>query len=206
MKTRLARLKFNFFKDVSPVIRFMVLSDTIFIGSMALLGPIFALYINDFIIGGNEAVAGVAAAIYLFTKSGLQIPIAYVLDKIRGEKDDFWIMFVFTVAIAILPLAYLYIDTPLELYIVQFLTGLLTAFTFPSFMAIFTRHIDREKEGMEWGSYYSLTDLTSAGFSAIGGYFAVTLGFEKLIVISVVIGTVGALLLWPIWYHVRKHK
>ena len=182
----------------------MMISDTVFIGSLGLLSPIFALYINDFIVGGNEAVAGVAAAVYLFTKSGFQIPIAYFLDKIRGEKDDFWIMFIFTIIIGLVPISYLYINTPIELYIVQFFTGLLTAFTFPSFMAIFARHLDSKKEGMEWGIYYSFTDLTSAGFAAIGGYIAFSLGFEKLIIMSVILSVIGALMLWPIKPYIKS--
>jgi hypothetical protein len=54
---------------------------------------------------------------------------------------------------------YLIVDTPLELYFVQFLSGIFTALTFPTYMAIFTRHIDKEKEGTEWGVYFTLLTL-----------------------------------------------
>jgi len=203
MRAKNERLKFTFLHNINPVVRFLIISDTIFMGGMGLLGPIFALYINDFIIGGNEAVAGVAAAIYLFTKSGLQVPVAYMIDRIKGETDDFWVVFLFTVIISIMPIAYLFIDTPLELYIVQFIIGILTAFTFPSFMALFTRHIDKKKEGTEWGAYYSMTDLTSAGFAAVGGYLAMSQGFNVLIIVVVIVSLSGALLLWPIRSHLK---
>jgi len=203
MKKRSIDVRHYFLKDINPIIRFLIISDTVLIGAAGLLGPVFALFIEDFIIGGSAAVAGLAAGIYLFTKSILQIPIANLIDKIRGEKDDFWIMFIFTIFIAIIPLAYLFINTPIQLYIVQFILGAFTAFTFPTFMAIFTRHIDREREGTEWGIYFTLTDLTSAALSAVGGYIAATQGFSFLIVVVVIVSLFGALLLWPIKPYIK---
>jgi len=198
MKKRSTNLQHYFLQDINPVIRFLILSDTIVMGSVGLLGPIFALFITDFITGGNEAVAGLAAGIYLFTKSVLQIPIAHFIDKIRGEKDDFWLLFIFTLLMAFVPLLYLIIHTPAQLYLVQFLLGFFTAFTFPTYMAIFTRHIDKKKEGTEWGVYFTLTDLTSAALAALGGFIATYSGFPILIVSVVVVSFIGALLLWPI--------
>lgn len=203
MKLRGTKLKYYFLQDINRVIRLLIISDTVLMGAAGLLGPIFALFITDFIKGGNEAVAGLAAAIYLLTKSVLQIPIAHFIDRIRGERDDFWIMFVFTLFIAFIPLLYLVIDTPIELYIVQFLLGFFTAFTFPTYMAIFTRHIDKEKEGTEWGVYFTLTDLTGAALAAVGGYIAISEGFPALIVTVVVISVIGALLLWPIRKYIK---
>ena len=198
MKKRAVRIENYFLKDINPIIRFLIISDVVLAGAAGLLGPIFALFIEDFIQGGNAAVAGVAAGVYLFTKSILQIPIANFIDKIRGEKDDFWLMFIFTILIAFIPLFYLVISTPFQLYIVQFALGFFTAFTFPSYMAIFTRHIDKEKEGTEWGVYFTFTDLIGAALAIVGGYVATTQGFPTLIVAVVVVSFVGAMLLWPI--------
>lgn len=71
MLKRSTKINHYFLKDINPVIRFLILSDTILIGAAGLLGPIFALFIEQFIDGGNEAVAGIAAGIYLFSRSVL---------------------------------------------------------------------------------------------------------------------------------------
>ncbi|OIO19644.1 MAG: hypothetical protein COY69_01360 [Candidatus Magasanikbacteria bacterium CG_4_10_14_0_8_um_filter_32_14] len=84
MKIRSTKLDSYFLKNKNPVISFLIISDTIFTGAAGLLGPIFAFFIVDFIQGGSVAVAGLAATIYLFTKSVFQIPIAYLIDRIRG--------------------------------------------------------------------------------------------------------------------------
>ena len=203
MRKREADLKRYFLQDINPVIRFLIISDVIFTGASGLLGPIFALFIENFIEGGNEIVAGLAVSIYLLTKSVLQIPIAHFIDKIRGEKDDFWILFIFTSLASLIPLLYLLVRTPLELYIVQFILGAFTAFTFPTYMAIFTRHIDKQKEGTEWGIYFTLTDLASAALAALGGYIANANGFKSLIIIVAVLGFVSALLLFPIKPYIK---
>ncbi|MFA5749746.1 MAG: MFS transporter [Candidatus Shapirobacteria bacterium] len=203
MKKRSQKIKNYFLKDINPVIRFLILSDTIIIGAAGLLGPIFALFIEDFIIGSTAETVGIATGIYLFSRSLLQIPIAHFLDKVRGEKDDFWLMFVFSVLFSLIPILYLFIKTPLQLYIVQFILGFFTAFTYPAFMAIFTRHIDKNKEGTEWGIYFTLTDLTSAALAIIGGYVAVSSGFNVLIVIVAMTSLIGALLLLPIKPYIK---
>ena len=203
MQQRSTKLKNYFLKEINPVIRFLIISDTILIGAAGLLGPIFALFIEKFIVGGNETVAGIAAGIYLFSRSILQIPIAHLLDRIRGEKDDFLFMLFFSVLIAVVPLLYLVVNTPLQLYIVQFILGFFTAFTYPAYMALFTRHIDRNKEGTEWGIYFTLTDITSAAFAIIGGYLAASAGFSVLIVVVVLLSLLGSSLLWLIKPYIR---
>lgn len=204
MKLRGQKLKHYFLQDMNPVVRFLIISDTVFMGAAGLLGPIFALFIEDYIVGGDESVAGLAAAIYLLTKSVLQIPVAHLIDKVRGEKDDFWLMVIFTFLTGLAPLLYLFIATPMELYIVQFVLGIFTAFTFPTYMALFTRHIDKAKEGTEWGIYFTLTDLTSATLAGLGGFIAAKMGFPTLIFAVVIISVIGALLLLPIRPYIKK--
>ena len=113
-------------------------------------------------------------------------------------------MFVFSILSALIPLFYLVVHTPLQLYIVQFALGLFTAFTYPAFMAIFTRHIDKNKECTEWGLYFTLTDTTSAILAVVGGYIAVSSGFPILIGIVVLLSVIGALFLLPIKNYIRK--
>ena len=206
MKMRGTPWRDYFLLQISPVIRYLILSDLLFNSSAGLLGPIFAIYVEDNILGGNLAVIGLAAMIFLVTRSILQIPVASIIDRIRGEKDDFWLLFWASVIMAFFPLLYLVIRTPLDLYIVQFFFGLFTSFTFPSYMAIFTRHIDRHKEGTEWGMYFTITDLGAAIAGALGGFIAYYLGFPTLLIIVTVVGVFGALLLIPIKPYLKLAK
>src|SRR3990167_6437168 len=203
MSNRAIGIRHYLLQEINPVIRFLIISDVLIIGAAGMLGPIFAFFIRDFIQGGNEEVAGIAAAIFLITKSIFQIPIAAIIDKIRGEKDDFSIMVPFSILMSLTPLLYLIISQPWHLYLVQLLLGLFTAMTFPSYMAIFTRHIDKTKEGIEWGVYFTLSDLLAAGLAEISGYMAHTIGFRALIVSVASISTLGSLMLIFIRPYIR---
>ena len=206
MKRSVLHYRQLFLLDMNAVIRGMIVSDVVFMGSLGLLGPIFALFIVDFIDGATPAVVGTAVAIFFLTKSLLQLPFASFIDMVRGERDDFWILVVGSAFTACIPLLYLVIHTPAQLYLVQLLYGMATAATFPSYMAIYTRHIDRQKEGSEWGMYYMLTDFTSAITASLGGVLAQSLGFEPLIVIVVVGCLLGIGLLLPLRPYMRMPK
>lgn len=192
--------------NVNPVIRFLILSDVTWRSGVGLLSPIFPIFVVERIVGGNELVVGVAATIGLVTKGLFQIPAASIIDRIRGEKDDYWMMVVFSTLTLLMPLCYLIVRTPGQLYAVEFFSNLFLAFTFPSFMAIFTRHVDKEKEGTTWGLYFTLTDFAAAGAAAVGGAIAITLGFPMLIIVSVCISLLAAILLLPIRNRMRGPK
>lgn len=193
-----------FLLDVNPVIRLMVLSDFVWMGAGGLLIPIFALLVEDAIVGGSAAVVGIAASIFLITKSLTQVVAASIIDWIKGEQDDFWIMFIFSVLAALAPISYLFMETPIHLFLIEFVYGILIGFTFPTFLAIFTRHVDRNKEGTEWGIYYTFSDLSAAFTAFVGGVIATLVGFNTLIVLSVVLSTVGVLFLLPIRYALHR--
>ncbi|MDD2680627.1 MAG: hypothetical protein PHE20_00820 [Patescibacteria group bacterium] len=52
----LSKLNSYFLKDFNPVIRFLILSDTVIVGASGLLGPIFAIFIDDYIVDADAIV------------------------------------------------------------------------------------------------------------------------------------------------------
>jgi MFS family permease len=189
--------------DTGLTIRFLILSDVVLISAKGLLGPVFALFIEDYIVGANAAVVGIAATVFLLSKSLLQIPLARWLDRVKGEYDDFVMLVAGTFVSALAPLAFLFIHTPTELYITEFILGVGAAMSFPPFMAIFTRHITKEREGVEWGIYFTLVDLGSALAATVGGVLAITVGFHALVIGLTIFGIFSAFLLLPIKRRLR---
>jgi MFS family permease len=194
----------DFFHEINPIVRIMIVADTVINSAAGLLGPIFALFIADFITGGNEMVAGISAGVYLLTKSFMQIPIANFIDRVKGERDDFIVLFCFNIVTGLIPLLYLVINTEMQLYLVQFCLGISTAFTFPTFVAMFTRHVDKNKEGTEWAIYYTFNDIAIAALSILGGYIATKFGFHTLIIIASCVSVAGSCMFWPIHNYVKR--
>ena len=69
--------------------------------------------------------------------------------------------------------------------------GLGAAMAYPTWSALFTRHIDRGREAIEWGSYHMLTDLAGAAAASMGGLIAGLYGFESVFVVASVIALFG---------------
>lgn len=190
----------------NPIVKALTISDIFILSGFGLISPIFAVFLTENIQGGSVEVVGLASMIYLLTKSLGQIPIAQIVDKIRGEKDDFLTMFFGSVITSLVPLLYLIARIPLHIYCIQFIYGLSQALIFPSWMAIFTRHIDINQEGTQWGIYYTLIDLSSAGAAAIGGFVAYYLGFTPLLVTVSFLSFVGSSWLLLIKKQIEKNS
>lgn len=192
--------------DVNRVIVFLTFSDFFILSGWGLIGPIFAVYITEQIPGAGVEAVGLASTVYLLLKSGLQVPLANLIDKIRGERDDFLAMLIGSLVMAIVPFLYIIINSIPQLFLAQAIYGIGGALSYPSWLALFTRHIDKNKEGWEWSMYYTITDLSGAGAAAIGGYLAKYLGFDFLFVLVAVLNLVGSLLLFKIRPELRKRQ
>jgi len=192
------------FKKMNPVVRFLTISDILIMGGFALIGPIFAVFITDQIAGASIEVVGIAEGIFLTVRSLMQIPFGRLIDKIKGEKDDFWFMVVGSLLLALIPIFYIFCDTPAKLYAVQFLYGFVSAATLPTWLAIFTRHIDKDREGYEWGIYQTAAGLSAAACASLGGFLAQEYGFRSLFVLVSVLNFAGAIFLLGIYRHMKK--
>jgi len=177
--------------DTNDVIKILTISDLFVLSGFGLIAPIFAVFLTDNIQGGNIEVAGIATTIFLLTRSIGQIPAAYIVDKIKGESDDYWSLMIGSAATCLVPLLYLTAYLPWHIYIIQLVYGFAQALTYPSWLAIFTRHIDKQKEGFEWGIYSTLTDLGGAGVAMVGGIIAQSYGFKPLFILVSIMSFIG---------------
>ncbi len=169
----------------------MVIGDVMFFSAFGLIGPIFAVFVTNQIAGATVATVGFAAMVNLLVRAILQMPVARYIDKHKGEKDDFLFMVVGSTLISIVPFAYLFVTLPIHLYLAQVVLGIGGALTNPGWFAIFTRHIDKGKEGTEWTLENVGVGLAAAGAAAIGGILAERLGFHNLFLIVGILSLIG---------------
>ena len=179
---------------VNKIIRTLVLGDIMFFSAYGLIGPIFAVFVTNQVTGATIATAGFAATINLLVRSLLQMPVARYIDRHKGEKDDFKFMVAGSTLISIVPFVYFFITTPLHLYLAQVVLGIGGALANPGWYAIFTRHIDKNKEGTEWTLENIGVGLAAAGAAAIGGILAQHFGFQNLFLIVGIISLLGLII------------
>lgn len=180
---------------MNKIIKILIFSDFIILSGFGLISPIFAVFITDHIKDGSVTVAGLASAIYLITKSLLQLPIARFIDKDKDDKDDFFWMVFGTFLLSVAPLLYLISTLAIHIYIIQFIFGLGAALSFPGWFALFTRHINKHQEGFEWSFHSTLVGIGTAVAAAIGGFIANFFGFSVLFWSVSILAILGSILL-----------
>ena len=176
---------------INHTIRTLVISDFFINSGFSMFGPVFAIFVTRQIGGGSLEVIGFATAIFQIFKSGLQIPIAKYLDKNHGEYDDFYSMILGTSLIVLVPFAYLFATTANHIYIIQAVYGIGAAFTIPPWYAIFSRHLDKMRENVEWSMDSIAIGIGAAGSAAIGGILAQKFGFQLVFVIGGILAIFG---------------
>lgn len=165
---------------ISAVVQFLTYSDVLMMSGWGMVNPILAVFFSDHIIGGDLKFAGLASTIYFLVKSLFQIPIARYIDKHKGEKDDYIFMIIGSVLISLSAFLFVLAKYPWHVYIIQVIYGFGGAFSFPTWMALFTRHVDKNKEGLEWSLYYTSVDIGTALAAGLGGFIASTFGYQIL--------------------------
>ncbi len=177
---------------INHVIKTLVLSDLYINAGFSVFAPVFAVFVTKQIQGGDLAVVGFAAAIFQICKSGLQIPIAKYLDKNHGEYDDFYSMVLGTTLVAVVPFLYLFATTTSHVYLIQAVYGIGASFAIPPWYAIFTRHVDKMQENVEWSLDSIAIGIGAAASAALGGFLAQRFGFEFVFVLGGILAVFGA--------------
>lgn len=176
---------------INQVIQYLTYSDILMLSGWGLVNPIMAVFFTNQIQGGSVELAGMAATVYFIVKSLIQVPIARYNDARKGEWDDYWVMIVGSLLITLSAFMFAFIRLPVHVLLVQVVAGIGGAMTYPSWLAIFTRHIDKHEEALEWSLYYTATDLGAALTAGLGGFIAGKFGYNSLFLTVGVISLIG---------------
>lgn len=191
---------------VNRVIEYLTFSDILLLSGWGLINPIMAVFFTDQIVGGSVELAGLAATTYFVVKSIVQIPVARFNDKRPGEWDDYWVMIIGSLLITVSAFMFAFVRLPWQVFAVQIVAGLGGAFSYPSWLAIFTRHIDKREEALEWSLYYTATDLGAALTAGLGGYIAGSFGYQSLFLVVGVVSFLGTLFLGGVAREVKMRR
>lgn len=189
---------------INQVIQFLTYSDILMLSGWGLINPILAVFVTEQVIGGSVALAGLAATVYFATKSIVQVPVARWIDLHKGEKDDYFVMVAGSLLITSSAFLFSWVTYPWQVFVAQFINALGGALSYPSWLAIFTRHIDKNEAGLEWSLYYTATDLGAALTAGTGGFLAATIGYKYLFLIVGTMSLIGTIFLAGVTRRIKK--
>ncbi len=177
---------------MNKTLKLLIISDIFVFSGFGLIAPILAIFINDDLIGGSIAAAGLASTIYLITHSVLQI----IFAKIFNPKDRFWMLILGTAIICLVPFFYIFSTYIWHIYIAQFVYGVGAGFAYPSWSSFFTSNLEKGKRGFQWSVYSSSVGIGTAITAYLGALIAESFGFRIVFAITGVIAVLGLLVLF----------
>jgi MFS family permease len=184
--------------QINRVIAVLIYGDFLFLSAGGFITPIYALFLTQEIAGGTVAVVGFATTIFWLVKSLVQFPVSWLADEVKGERDDFSMMILGSTVASVVPLLYYLFATEVwHIYALEVLNGIGFAMAVPTYLAIFTRHIDKQKESLEWTLHSNAVGLGFAATAALGGLLAELYGLRIIfLLVSAVmfLGTVTLLM------------
>ena len=187
---------------MNRTIKLLMLSDIFVLTGFGLIDPILGIYLNENLIGGTIFSAGLASAIFLITKSLIQLPFSKIIDKYGDLSDLKWLI-IGTFFVAVVPFLYIFAVNIYWIYIAQFLYGVGSGLAYPSWLGLWSTHLDKKRESFEWSFYSTIVGIGTAISAAIGGALAQFVGFTTTFAVVGILALFGCYILIQLRY---SHK
>lgn len=191
---------------VNNLIKVLTFSDVLIVSGWGLINPIFAVFVTKHINGGSIELVGFSVCIYWLLRASFQIPFSRFIDSRKGEIDDFLVMAVGSFLMSLMPFLYIFANLPVHVLLLQGVTGFASAMVSPAWLAIFTRHVEKNAEGQAWGLYNASVGYAIALAGALSGFLAGKFGFQTLYFIVGLICTFGSTFLFFVYQDLRLEE
>jgi len=158
--------------------KILLFSESIILFAGALLGPIYAIFVEE--IGGDILDASAAFAIFSITSGFVVFLISRMEEKIKEQE---LIVALGYVIIGLGYFGYLLIQTPIHLFLVQAFIGVGIALYAPASDAMYSKYLDRSRAVSNWGVWEGMNRFTLGAGALAGGLIVSTLGFPILFIL-----------------------
>jgi MFS family permease len=183
----------NLILVMNRTIKLLMLSDIFVVTGFGLIEPIIAIFIKENLIGGTIFAAGLASTLFLIVKSIIQIPFSKYVDSHR-HKINFLIFGTFI--ISIIPFIYIFSTHIYHIFLAQILYGVGAALAYPTWLSLWSTHLDSHHEAFEWSIYSTSVGLGAALTAMVGAAIADIFGFQLTFIVVGILSIMGCLVLF----------
>ena len=171
---------------VNPFVRAFIVAESFLWSALNLTTPIFAVFVASSVAGGNVETAAFSFTVYYILRVIFELTTGrYLVGSSEKKKIATVLLGLFVTGLSYLGFAYA--PTIILVYLFQGLSGVGLGIASPPKNALFSTHLDRNKEATEWG-WYDATVFIGMGLAAsLGGLVAASYGFKTLFIISAVV-------------------
>lgn len=175
---------------MNRVIRLLLWLDGFFFFSVGLLGPIYAIFVEQ--IGGDILDAGITFAVYSVGIGVFAWLVSRLEDRIKYQSTFLLIGY----AIRALGIAgYLFVNSPTQLFLVQAVLAVGIALNSPVYDALFSRNVDQDKSARQWGDWEAMQYISTGVSALVGAWIADFFGFRVLLITMFAIAMLSPIVL-----------
>lgn len=156
----------------NKVILILTFSDVFTWGPTLVISTLAGLYLSNKLGENTVEFVGIGTSLYFITRASLQIPVGYITDKIKKDKDEILLLLLGIWLMGTPFLLYPSITNNIFYYILQIILGAGSALNLVTWRKLFAKNLNKDKEGLEYGIYETIMSVATAGFSAAAGIVA----------------------------------
>lgn len=179
-------LSFRFYKN--PALKALLIADALTLSAQAMLVPIYAVFVQE--VGGDVLDAGITAAALAFGSGVAALFAGRYADAMRDKKRPIIICYAVTAAGFLL---FTTITNIWYLAAIQVVMGLVRAFAEPAYDALYSTHLDKNREAEGWGAWEAMAYFVTAGGALAGAAIVSNTSFDMLFTVMAGLCTLSAL-------------
>lgn len=171
--------KFRSKKNIlNTPLRILLITNSLVLLAGGMIGPIYALFVEN--IGGDLLDASFAGAAFALA-AGVTTFISGKYTDGHDHKEMIVVLGYIVMGAGFF--LYTIVDSMFTLLIVQVIIGFGEAIYLPAFDAVYSKHLDHNKEGQQWGAWESMYYFATAIGATAGGYIVVYSGFNPMFIL-----------------------
>lgn len=162
----------KYIKGFNKVVIFLTMADVFSWGPFYIISPLAGIYLSKKLGTGTIEFVGVGIAIYFLTRAITQLPIGYITDKIKKDKDEIIFLIIGILLMGLPYTFYPQISKPIHYFLLQCLFGMGVSLNLTNWRKLFALNIDSGREGRQYSFYETIVSLSTVILSATAGLVA----------------------------------
>lgn len=171
--------------------KILLSTEVVSTGTLGLLGPIYAIYVER--IGGSILEASGTYAIFALIHGLLVMRLGKLTDRVKEQK--YFMVAGFLIS-GIGFLGYLFVKNLPQLVLVQAILGIAMAIMTPANYALYTKNLDRGKFAAQWGTMEGIYYITQGLTAFAGGIIASYIGFQAIFIFMAGVSFLAGIYIW----------
>jgi len=189
---------------MNRIIKFLIIPDFLLFTSFGLTDPILAVFFKEEIIGGTLLKAGFASTVFLLVQSIVQLPFSRYVDAHRDDNFRIHWLLIGRLLISSVPFIYIFARDMNMVFFAQVVYGIGAGLAYPTWLGLWSAHLDKNKESFEWSLYSTLTVIGTAASATIGATLSQLIGFSFTFVLVGTLSLIGCAMLFRLDQQIHK--